>query len=272
MLICIPSYRRSTILLSKTLKSLQDFRICYDMIRVFVVREEFDEYRRVVPINIQVIVGVAGLVPQRNFIEDMYPDEDLVFMDDDLEDIVWFQDTECLNNCVGVPELITELENMFFQCKSLGLRLWGIYPVFNRFFAEKSKKYTTDLRYIIGCLYGVCAGSKEANRLYDCSGVGSEKEDVERTLLYFKKDGGVLRNNWMMAKTKFYAKGGLQNESGECQARDCRKERGKLACQELSRRFPDYGRIAIRKNGIHEFRLKRNTTKSEFRLKKNVGK
>jgi len=75
--VAIPSYGRSTVIDQKTLSFLRKEGIPESWVSVFVVREEEIIYRSVLATFIshggKIIVGVKGLVQQRDFIQSYYP-------------------------------------------------------------------------------------------------------------------------------------------------------------------------------------------------------
>ena len=76
MKIVIPSYNRDRI---QTLDHLKNYDVY-----IFVVEEEYDKYLSLYPEH-NIIVGVKGIMNQRNFITDYFDDgEILVCMDDDI--------------------------------------------------------------------------------------------------------------------------------------------------------------------------------------------
>ena len=74
----------------------------------------------------------------------------------------------------------------------------------NAFFMKK--KVTTDLKFIMGGLYGFV--NRKTKSIQPSSKI-KEKEDYEQSIKYFIKDGGVVRFNDVSAKTKNHSKGGL---------------------------------------------------------------
>ena len=47
----------------------------------------------------------------------------------------------------------------------------------------------------------------------ECLSLGTDQyEDYERTIKHYLKDGGVVRLNYICAKTKYIAKGGMGKE------------------------------------------------------------
>jgi hypothetical protein len=74
------------------------------------------------------------------------------------------------------------------------------------------------------------------------------KEDYELSILYYKKDGGMIRYNNIVPKTKYNAVGGCGKN---------RLEQNKIAAEYLKKTYPDLVSIFVRKNGNAEIKLKR---------------
>ena len=111
---------------------------------------------------------------------------------------------------------------------------------------RKSKPYmTTCSNYMIGAFYGVINRPLKLTITYD------NKEDVERTILYFKKDNKMIRYNKIGFKTKYYCSVGGLGTLNE-RMHDIIK-----ATDYLVDTYPEYGSRRVRKNGIHEFVLKK---------------
>ena len=64
-MLCIPSYQRAKTCRDKTISTLE--RHGLKQATVFVVKEEYDEYRALMPEWVVVSIGVKGLVQQRKF-------------------------------------------------------------------------------------------------------------------------------------------------------------------------------------------------------------
>jgi len=83
----------------------------------------------------------------------------------------------------------------------------------------------------------------------------SFKEDYERTLRFFKRDGAVLRMNWVAPLQSFCkGKGGLNEE------RTMDKERAE--CQALATEFPMWLSFGLERGKWH-IRLKKNPKTSQ---------
>ena len=124
------------------------------------------------------------------------------------------------------------------------------------------KKVSTDLKFIIGVLYGYI--NRKLKEL-EPSNQSETKEDYEQSILYYKKDGGVLRFNYITPKTKFNAEGGLGTD---------RFERNKNAANYLKKQYPDIISIFHRKNGMTEvkFALHPRIVKNKNETKKRKSK
>ena len=86
--IVIPSLSRTNILKTQTLHTLQRFGIHKSLITIFVVEEELEQYKKEIGEDYKIVVGVKGLVQQREFIENFFPAGTwIVSFDDDIKDI-----------------------------------------------------------------------------------------------------------------------------------------------------------------------------------------
>ena len=98
----------------------------------------------------------------------------------------------------------------FKIAKEKGIDNWGIYPVENPYFMKPTTEIvddytTTKLTYIMGGFTGVINNKKAEIRTID------DKEDYERTIKYYLKDGGVLRFLNVCVRTRCYTEpGGMQ--------------------------------------------------------------
>ena len=76
-----------------------------------------------------------------------------------------------------------------------------------------SDTVTNDLRFIVGVFFGVINRHSKDLKLWS-----EEKEDSVRTLQYYKKDGVVVRYNYIGVKTRFYAEGGMSANADRIKA------------------------------------------------------
>lgn len=236
--IAIPSYSRPLELLAKTVSTLSRFSIDPSCITIFVVEDQLLDYQAVIPTH-KFVVGVPGIVAQRQFIESHYPPgTPIVSIDDDIEDFD-------LANFHSLSSFIT---CAFQLCLETDSFIWGTYPVWNPFFRKNKAPATTHLNFICAAFYGFINRPGLIPITH-----GEQKEDVERSIRYFLHDGVVLRFNQVGFKTRFYSKGGLGEFRGRLAA-------SLEATQSLAQSFPDLTSVKIRKNGMHEIVLKKVPT------------
>ena len=203
-----------------------------------MVQEEYDLYKNVLP-DYEIVVGKLGIVPQRNFIENYFEEgTKLIFLDDDITHI-------------DVPNLLEFFHHAFEECEKRKAYLWSVYPVYNPFFRKTKQEVTEYLALCVGPFYGVITRKDpDLQTKYSMEG---NKEDVERSILYFKKDGKVLRFNKVGFKTKYY--GGV----GGLGTLKQRLPTIITNVDNLVNAYPEYGYRKIIKSGVHEFVLRRLT-------------
>ena len=253
--VCIPSYKRAKLCNEKTLSTLKKQKISKDKINVYVAdKEEYEIYSKILDPDLygKLVVGKKGLVPQRQFIMEQWPEgKNIIFFDDDVQSIDLSMSTfknKSLNDFFNYA---------FDECKKYKSFIWGVYPVFNPFFRKGRSEVTTAQNYIVGAFYGIINRPKLKSIKLTLTKENGQKEDVERTIKYFIEDGVVLRFNKIGFETKYYGKeGGL----GTFEARlKPMLEASKL----LKKTYPEYGEISTKKNGMTEFRLKKIASKYE---------
>lgn len=241
--IAIPSYNRATQCNQKTLKCLHEANIPKHLINVFVVEEEFSVYKNILNPEYynELVIGHKGLVPQREFIESYYPaNAHIVSLDDDIESV-----DLSLTDYKTVHEFIV---SAFETCADKKSFIWGVYPCFNPFFRKDKVDVSDGLQFIIASFYGFVNRPKDDDLKLKLTRHGN-KDDVERSILYWLKDGITIRFNRIGFKTKMYSKGGL----GQLPERLEIMKNDSLA---LQAKYPSITRIKIRKNGLYEIVLK----------------
>jgi hypothetical protein len=182
------------------------------------------------------VVGVRGLIQQKQYIYDFYPEgTEVVMMDDDIEHFITWDK----NKMMDIRPII---HKGFRHCKDRGARLWGIYPVANPFFFSRDVSY--GLKFIIGNLYGfIKRGLSEIP-----ADVISHKEDIYRSCAYFGRDGVVVRINDVAPVTKFLAGDSLEAS----------KEKHDEGADRIVQDFPDYAKKYYRRRtGFAEIRLRK---------------
>lgn len=252
-IIVIPSYNRVELIQSKTLKLLKRHGIDPARIKIFVANQEQKElYKSKIPMELygEIIVGVIGLKNQRNFIMDYYPEGKMIVqMDDDLEKIVELVDPATMarkstRRMSDIGDLDGFIKGAFRMCRDRGIYLWGVYPLANARFM--SPKTTTDLRFIVGPMWGMINRHRAELKI-----TIDEKENAERTLQYYTLDGAVLRFNNVGIETRYYTnKGGLQNEGKN------RKAEALKSVYYLHGKYPNLTKIYLgKKSGVPEIKM-----------------
>lgn len=251
MIFVIPSLSRIDTLKSKSLKVLRD--VPQNQIYIFVVKEEYETYRKNIDPLINVVIGPLGLHHMRNFISLYFPEgTKMVCLDDDIAQLCIMKENVLIEDKKTAARYplypltdLTFLDDAFKTLEETGLKFFGIYPVKNGYFMKTLPYKSTDLRFCVGTFWG-CINSHDLTLHIE------EKEDFERTLLYYKRDKGVLRFNTICADTKYYKeKGGLQSRGLD------RVATSKVSCTYLIATFPEYCKLyTSKKSGIHEVRLR----------------
>jgi hypothetical protein len=272
-IVAIPSYKRAELCRDKTLAVLKHHKIPASKIYVYVANlEEYDAYVQVLDKSLfnKLVIGIKGLVPQRQFIMSQWPEgKHIVFFDDDVAKI-----DLTLSPMFRGKSLEHFFKGAFAECKNHKSFIWGVYPVFNPFFRKGRDEISTCLNYIVGAFYGIInRPNLDAIRLTITKENG-QKEDVERTLKYFINDGIVIRFNRIGFITKYYGK------SGGLGTFDDRLKPMLEASKKLLAKYGEYGSISTKTTGMTEFKLrkiparigepepKKNTTKKN-KTKKN---
>jgi hypothetical protein len=225
--IAIPSYKREHALKTHTLRCLMLSLIPLEQIYIFVANDqEYDNYKTVLP-DYQIVVGEEGLVNQRNFISKYFPiDTKIVSIDDDIQEFIIKKDNKL--------QIIDDIDHYFTMgfntLEKENAKLFGFYPVLNKLFMKET--ITTDFRFIIGSCFGYIN-----SHIYLTL---SEKDDYQRSILYFLRDKKVVRFNYISMKTKYYKmKGGLQSIS--CRTtNNSRAQEQEKAVKYLIETYPDY--------------------------------
>lgn len=204
----IPSLGRPSQVREKSLASLSEYGVPSELITIFVASEkEADLYRYHNP-EINIVVGELGIGNQRTFINNYYEEGvRIVSMDDDVSLIV--KDENKVKSFEG--NLLNLVERLFDTCDTYGVRYWGVPETSNGFFMKH--QHVVGLRKCAGCFNGEYAKSPETqSRKEHC-------EDIEKTLLHYKYNGGILRVDDLAPKQKGFAEGGVLQRLGGMEKR-----------------------------------------------------
>jgi len=242
--IVIPSYKRPEGCRDKTLAVLHHYKIPKDQIFVVVAdKEQQAAYEAVLDPKTygKILVGVPGLAQVRNWIFDHFPKgAPLVCCDDDIRSFIEYTPSTKRHE-QPLRSLKEIIKRGFSECKKADCRFWGVYPSANGFFMKPS--VSTDLKFIIGSFWGCFNPGSEVKL------DRSEKEDYERTIKFFIKDGSVVRLNFVSPKTAYY------KEPGGMQTRN-RLKHQHVAVKALLKKYPQFVKSnPTRKSGFPEIRL-----------------
>ena len=205
----IPSYARIETLQQKTLSYLERCGIAPENIDVFCAdQEQTDAYRAALGSKpYTCIKAVPGIGAVRNFMHMHYPVGTRVFsMDDDIS-AIHLRHTE--KYAPPTYDLKTLLRQGFDALSVSGGSIFGISAVLNPFFMRPG--VTFSLKFIVGCAFGFVSNRD----LRFCVSI-DDKEDIERTLLYYLAQGSTCRLNAYAPKTRYYTEpGGMQLDRTE---------------------------------------------------------
>ena len=243
--VAIPTYKRYNEITTKTLPTLKRGKVDKKRIYVFVASKSEERlYREKMDPDTyhKIVVGKKGLVPQRRYISQYFPENTkIVSMDDDVQNMIQLKRDDSLKKISNLDSLF---KRFFKTLIDKNLYLWGVYPVKNNMFM--SRKTTTDLRFIIGVVHGYI--NRHSKDLYP-SMKSVSKEDIEQSILFYLKDGGVVRFNDITFTTKFNAPGGLGVD---------RFQMNKNAQEYLVKTYPGIAKAKFRPDGTPEITLNRN--------------
>jgi hypothetical protein len=239
-IITIPSYKRAKICKEKTLAVLEREGIDRKKIYIFVVPEEYEEYKSILG-DYKIIKGVKGITNQRIFITEYFKiGKKIVMMDDDLKDIVYG-----LSKYKSLQDFIV---SAFHDATFYKNYMWGVYPLSYEVYM-KGKEMSFGLSYCIGAFFGMINRKIDKDLLDKDNNL---KEDVERSLKYFLKDGLIIRYNRVGIETKYYGTDGGGNGKFEDRIQGATDASSKICDM-----YNDYCRMKFRTNGMPEVVFKK---------------
>jgi hypothetical protein len=241
--IVIPSYKRAELCRDKTLAVLHKYKIPKEQIVVVVAnKEEKEVYEGVLDPKTykEILVGVPGLANVRNWIFKHFPKgKKLVSCDDDINGFIEYTPNTKRHER-ELRSLKDTIRRGFSECEKAKCGHWGIYPSPNGFFMKPT--VTTDLKFSFGGF--INPGNEVLIEISE-----GEKDDYERTLKFFQRDGAVVRLNFVSAKTATYkTPGGLQLGN--------RLAKERRTVKALMKKYPGWIRLnPTRKSKMPEIRL-----------------
>lgn len=209
--IVIPSYKRAETLRDKSLVLLAEYGIEPERIYIFVANKDEEKvYKETLKPGTygKIVVGVPKIGPQRNFISNYFPvGKPMVQMDDDISSFIEFS-ASAKRHETKLKSLKDVIRRGFEECRKANCSLWGIYPVANGYFMKKG--CTTDLKFVIGCFNGCFNPGTKGPKGVKLE-LEMDKEDYERSIRFYLRDGAVIRLTDVAPKTAYYTeKGGNQ--------------------------------------------------------------
>ena len=219
--------------MDKTLATLRRGGVALSDIYIFVVDDEQEEYKKACP-GYQIISGLLGLIQQKAFIQGFFSqDTYILFCDDDITKLSRVLDAKTSEEILDIPGLISQ---MIMRMTAEHVSICGIYPCDNKKFALGNPEVSTRFAFLIGVMY-LIRNLRMPEVQLDVSDPASYDDKI-RTIKYYQKEGKTLRYNWILIKTKYFAKGGL------CSAIPDRLSKRKSETEALVTRFPQYLRLA----------------------------
>jgi len=253
-IVAIPSYRRAETLRDKTLALLHKYGVPRSKIHVFVANTEEEKvYKETLdPMTYgHLHVAKPGLMHARNYITKHFAvGQEILNMDDDIRGFIKYSATaQRKEKDLTGAEFATAVTSGFKEAHRTGYRLFGFYPVANGYFMRP--KTTTDLRYIIGAVWGIVNPGETLKITIE------DKEDYLRSVIMYLLDGGVLRFNNIAPETAYYKEpGGMQETRTMKRVMDSAKA--------MVSAFPDLMKINLtKKSGMPEVRLRDNRPEEE---------
>ena len=188
--IAIPTYQRYNI---KTLSLLKEFN--KSDIFLFVADQfEYEKYYNEYP-NYNIIIGELGIKNQRNFITNYFNEDTIVVSMDD--DVLEFNDRQNRKLIDAVKDCVEYLRESEYG-------LITFPPTANEYFNNENS-YTDGMYLCVG-VFHMYKVKKLLQLTVDFV------EDYERSLLYIKHDGAVIRNWDLSYKHRPYNLGGLEKQ------------------------------------------------------------
>lgn len=243
--IIICSYNRLELLKTKTLNFIKNnFK---SNVPVYIFTPQYDDYFNefIEDDQIKIILTKKGLSNARNHVIDYFEeDEQLLFLDDDIDDIIKYDPAIKIDN---------EFKRSFKLMEKNKIKLGSINPTSNKYFSNGDYKY--GLYFCIGCCY-MLINDKQILDIKD------ELEDYERSIVYYKKYQSNFRNDRLFIKTKYNQKGGMYSV-----ARNTNRTKRAI---ELFCIYPNYVLLKLKKEYLG-IRLKWNTKNQTINLQMGGG-
>ena len=248
--ICIPSHNRPKIICEKTLTFLNKTLNEKTSIYIFTPLEQAIDYdieiKKYEFNNLNIIFAYSEytLSEKMNMIiNDYFKNGDFViYLEDDIcsiQTLVEFQTKKHLTDILDLNKFIKKTYNILIEND---LKVFGVYPVYNAYFMNYNN--TTDFRFLINHFWGFIVNKDKPitiNTDFKC--------DYEKSILFYKEYGSMLRYNHVTCKTKNYDKieGGFEYHNRYLYEKD--------SVEYLMITYPEYVDIKKCKSKFLEIRL-----------------
>jgi hypothetical protein len=205
MRVVIPSYNRPQEIHEKTLAYLQRSNWNPENVLMLVAdQDQFEQYHRSLrgsafDFFVELQITEPGLEASRSNARRrlLEENESIVWMDDDIEDVVVLLDDKLHHVPLG-----RVADDGFRALREHELRMWGVAPSANAFYMSEATR--AGLYFTIGCFYGEFNDPDPAMDVQ----FGDSKGDYERSLRHYERHGGVVRMNRYAPVTKYRGNAG----------------------------------------------------------------
>lgn len=238
--IIIPSEQQPDLLYTHTLTLLHAYHIPRESILIAVPTTEQEElYKARIPSSSYgIILSIHAPYSSAafyNYISNRLPEGiPLVYLADNLQGL-FQKERHTTSPLAPIQNLWEVFKQGFQECEKAHSQIWGIYPVANGHFM--SQTVSTQLKYLPGWMWGCFNPGSSAIRLRL-----NEWNDYERSILFWKTFGSVVRLNWIACSIA---------ASSTVQSNRPAKKLAKLYPEVLSLEKDDHGIMHIR---LHSYR------------------
>lgn len=234
--IVICSHGRPDRIQAQTLAFLKRMEIPDEQISIYTSdRDQCAVYKKAIRGGYRFEIGGPTLREKRNHIL-LTREEGHYFVncDDDLKNIIVHNDGATMQDkrkdqghWITPQEFSLMCVQGFHECRTHGANLWGVAPTNNPAFCRD--KVEVGLKFIAGVFYGFKLRRESVLLTH-----GSAKEEFERSLRHFRRDGCVVRLAKYGVDTVYFSNVGGSAADGE----DSRLRLLALEIELLMREFP----------------------------------
>ncbi len=246
----VVSYRRPQVCAASTVATLLSGGVDPEALTVFLSDpSEADEYAAALAgTGVAIRDGAPGAAGNKRASQRFYePGTRLVSCDDDLDGLLAKPSTGNRLVPVGVP-LPVLAAGAFDRAAEAGAAIWGLCGAAASLYLHHSE--TAGLRYVIGCFYGSVTPDPDVCRddLLESHG-----EDFVVAVRSFLRHGAVYRLDWLTAKTRYFAEGGIDAEATNVGT--IRQAEHAAALRRLAAMYPTLCSAYVKAGGVVNLRL-----------------